>query len=360
MHSATEKQVVYTEVAFAEIWRSAIALISYLLRNWWIILLAGIAGGLLGIYSAWKEKPRYQSYLTFALEESSSGLGGALSLAAEFGLNLGGGKNIFEGDNIIAIFTSRHMIERVLLSPDTLNGKVSSFADTYMQLQKESNKKTVPSRLSNISFPLNQPRENFSYLQDSVLNNIYKEISKSDLIVQKPDKKLNIFLIQFTSLNERFSKVFTERLVKETTEFYTELRSKKSRETLEILENRVAQLRGSLNSAISSRSSIQDANINPAFAIAQAPLQKKQIDISAFGGAYSELYKNLELARYQYLKAIPLLQMIDEPRYPMKKIKRGKLLTGIVYAFLFSMVCILVLLIRRQFKKVTVLQGSAS
>lgn len=353
MAQDAEKQVVYSEIAIADLWRSAAGSVKYLFKKWWVIALIAFAGGLLGVYIAWREKPKYQSHLTFALEENSGGLGGALSLAAEFGFNLGGsGKDIFQGENIISVFTSRRVIERVLLSGDTLNGKAATFADRLMQIN--SGGKPATGRLADIHFPLNQPRASFSYLQDSVLNNLYEGINKNDLAVGKPDKKLDIYEINFTSLDERFSKVFTERLVKETTEFYTELRSKRSRETLEILENRVAELKGSLNTAISSRSSIQDANINPAFASAQAPLQKKQVDISVYGGAYGELYKNLELARYQYLKDIPLLQVIDEPNYPMKKIKRGRLFTGLFFAIAASMFAIIVLLIRRQVKKATV------
>ena len=355
-----QEPVVYTEVAFADMLRSATASFYYLLRKWWLIALMGLMGGVAGVINAWIEKPKYQSNLTFALEESSGSLGGALSLAAEFGFNIGSGKDIFEGDNIITIFTSRRMIERVLLSPDTVNGKTATFADHFIEISRNARQDFIPGRLRKISFPLNQPRTSFSYLQDSILNNIYQSIIKTDLVVRKPDKKLSIYEIQFTSLDERFSKIFTEKLVKETTEFYTELRSKRSRETLEILENRVAQLRGSLNSAITSRSSIQDANINPAFAAAQAPLQKKQVDISVYGGAYAELYKNMELARYQYLKAIPLLQIIDEPRYPMKKIKKGRLLTGIIFAFAASILCIFILLIRRQLKKVMVVHNGQS
>ena len=80
-------------------------------------------------------------------------------------------------------------------------------------------------------------------------------------------------------------------------------------------------------------------------------LQKKQVDISVYGGAYGELFKNLELARYQYLKDIPLLQVIDEPRYPMKKIKRGRLLTGLMFAIGASLLTAFILVVSRPGKK---------
>ncbi|HSR39790.1 MAG TPA: hypothetical protein VLL95_12825, partial [Phnomibacter sp.] len=72
-------------------------------------------------------------------------------------------------------------------------------------------------------------------------------------------------------------------------------------------------------------------------------LQIKQLDASVYGAAYTELFKNLEMARYQFLNDVPLLQVIDEARYPMKRIKPGRLKTGIIVAFIFGFSAILIL-----------------
>lgn len=322
-----------------------------LLKKWWLIAVVGFAGGVIGFWMVYSERPKYQSHLTFALEEGGGGMGGALSLAAEFGLTIGSSKNIFEGENILTLLTSRRIVERVLLSVDTLDGKPITMADYFSKISADSTKKIAPAklspialRLSKVTFPAGQPRSSFSYLQDSVLMNMYRNFSiHGGLKVSKPDKKLNLYEVLVTSYDERFSKVFTDRLITEATDFYVNLKTQKSRETLEILEARVAQIKGSLNTAISSRASIQDANVNPAFQQAQAQLQQKQIDISAYSGTYGELYKNLELARYQYLKDIPLLQIIDAADYPMTRIKRGKLKTSIIFAFAGAFITIILL-----------------
>ena len=320
-----------------------------MLKRWWIIAIAGIIGCTSGYFLAYFEKPKYASHLTFALEDGGSGLGGALSLAAEFGFNLGGSKNLFEGDNILSLLTSRRIVERVLLSVDTLNGQPITMIDYLKKVSTDSTKKEKQLsekelRLSKISFPAGQPRSGFSYLQDSILMTTYLGFIKGGALkVAKPDKKLNLYEISVTTGNERYSKVFTDKLIKEATDFYIELKTKKSKETLNILESRVAQTKGNLNSAITSRASIQDANVNPAFQQAQAQVQKKQVDIQAYGGAYGELYKNLELARYQYLKDMPLLQIIDAADYPMERIKRGKMITGIIFGFTITFFVLLLL-----------------
>ena len=125
----------------------------------------------------------------------------------------------------------------------------------------------------------------------------------------------------------------------------------KNKETLDILEGRVAAMKGNLNTSITKRATVQDVNINPAFAEAQVPVMKQQANIQTYGAAYGELFKNLELARFQYLNEIPLMQIIDEANYPMEKIKLGKLMTGILFAVIGCVLFFMFVIFRSVFKK---------
>ena len=325
---------------------------AYLLKKWWIILPVTILFGAGGVYYATLQKAKYESMLTFSLEDNSSGggLSGALSLAAEFGFSMGTSSGAFAGDNILEILTSRRLVERVLLSTDTVNGKATTLANELIDINGLKKALAKKPALANIAFPPAQDRKQFSYLQDSILFEMQKGILENALKVRKPDKKLNLYEIKYVSLNERFAKIFAEVLIRETTAFYTELRSKRSKETLDILEKRVASLKGSMNSAITTRASIPDLNANPAFSSSQAPLLKQEADVKVYGGAYGEMFKNLEMARYQYLKDLPLLQIIDEPNYPMKKIKQGRLYTGIIFSFVGFILIVGLLILRRIYK----------
>lgn len=309
----------------------------FICKKWWIILIVVLFATSIGVWYAWSTKAKYQSRLTFALEENGGGISGALNLAAEFGLNLGGSSSIFSGDNILQIISSRRVIENVLLSIDTLegSGKPTTLAQQLLDLKRDKKVETgKPLRLFSVSFPAGRQRNSFNYLEDSILYVLYNEDILKNLIAGRPDKKLGIYEVMYTSSDERFAKVFTERLLKETISFYTELRSKKSRQTLEVLEARVASLKSNVGTAIQDRSSVQDANLNPVFSTSQAIAQQKQVDITAYSGAYAELFKNLELARYQFLQDIPLLQIIDNVHYPLKKIKKGRLFTGLLFGTL--------------------------
>jgi len=310
-------------------------------------LIGGCAGFIYGLF----EKPKYESRLSFALDEGGSGdnASGIAGIAAQFGFSLGSGSDeVFGGENITGILKSRRMVERVLLSVDTLDGRIFTLADRYSEIMQKKWKNKAG--IINVKFPPGSAKENLSYIQDSILFCIYTEITKECLDASRPDKKLNIFEINVKSPDERFTKVFTDRILQETSKFYTELRTKKSKQTLDILEERVATLKGNLNNSLSAKAGVLDANTNPAFAAAQVPLQKEQINIQAYGGAYGELFKNLELARYQYLKEIPLLQIIDPADYPMQVIKTGKLKFAITFAILFVLLAAIIKVALKNFK----------
>ena len=161
-----------------------------------------------------------------------------------------------------------------------------------------------------------------------MLYRTYEDFESDYIKIWKPDKYLNLFEVKVVSTNEQFTKLFTETLVNETNNYYKEIRSKKGLETLEILEQRVGEMKGNLSSSITTKAIVQDANVNAAFSQAQVPVQKSQANIQTYGTAYAEMFKNLEIARYQYLKQIPLMQIIDGASYPMHKIKTSKIITS--------------------------------
>ncbi|MEP6674203.1 MAG: Wzz/FepE/Etk N-terminal domain-containing protein [Ferruginibacter sp.] len=322
-------------------------LLKIIFKKWWLFGIAMILGGLGGFYYASLQKPVYQSSLTFALDNGSSDGNNLLSLASQFGVNVSDAKDIFDGDNILEIIKSRRMVEKVLLTSDSFNNKPYTLIEYYLQL----NKKNIHPTDDDVHFPVGQPKESFSYRQDSILYVTFLQLVATSINAERPDRKLMIYEINVTSPNEKFTKVFTERLVSETNNFYIELTSKKSKKTLEVLEERVAAMKGNLNASIVSRASVQDANINPAFAASQVPVARQQANIQVYGGAYGEMFKNLELARFQYLKQIPLMQIIDDANYPMKKIKMSRLKTGLIAAFAAAFFTFFVLWLIRLFKK---------
>jgi hypothetical protein len=328
------------------------AVIKPLLKKWWVFAIVGLVAGIGGVLYATYQKPLYESRLTFSLDGGSNdgALSSAMNLAAQFGLGVGSGQSMFDGDNILEIMKSRRMLEKVLLSVDTFENKQYTLIEYYLEQSDLKEAFSKSSYFKNVSFPVGIKREQLSYLQDSILYNVYLGFSKENLSASRPDKKLSIYEVRVVTANEKLSKIFTDKIVKETDDFYTGITSKKDKETLEILEQRVASLKGNVGTSIDVRSSSQDANVNPAFAAAQSPLLKEQYNIQAYGEAYKEMFKTLEMARYQYLKRIPLLQIIDHADYPMKRIKAGRFSTGLLFSVFSVLIVLLLFLTIRLFR----------
>ena len=132
-----EDNVSNDEISLKELLLKIKEWFKFLLSKRKVIILFGFIGALLGLgYSIYK-KPTYTASLTFALEEGGGSGGGVLSLASQFGFDLGtSGGGAFAGSNLIELFKSRSMVEKTLLSPVKYNKKTISLAEMYLEINE--------------------------------------------------------------------------------------------------------------------------------------------------------------------------------------------------------------------------------
>ena len=329
----------------------------YLLSKWKIILIAGIIGGILGFTYAYFQKPVYTAETTFVLEEGDGGggLGAYAGLASMAGLDIGGGGGgIFQGDNILQLYKSRKMIQEALLSADTFNNKAQLLIDRYIAFNKLREGWEKKPKLVNITFQGNLAT--FTRLQDSIITGIVSDINNNYLEVAKPDKKLSIISVKVKAKDEAFAKAFADRIVRTVNDFYVNTKTKKSAENLAILQFQADSIKRVLNYSISGVAAAIDANpnSNPAFQALRVPSQRKQIDVQANGAAYQEVVKNLEIAKITFRKEKPLIQVIDEPVFPLYNERFGKAKGIILGGIIFGFFSVLYLLIKKAFNGIMV------
>jgi hypothetical protein len=334
----------------------------FLITKWKIILFAGFIGGALGLVIASKQKPTYKAVLTFAMEDDKGGgggggLSGALGLASSFGIDLGGagGGGAFAASNLAELMKSRLLVEKVLLEPIIINSKTISLAEYYIQINKLREGWDKKPTLQNIQFLPNADRSTFTLQQDSILQQIHKRLIDQDrLSIMQKDKKVTILSIIVTSENEIFSKIFCESIAKETSDFYIETKSKKSKINVNVLQRQTDSIRNALNAAITGVANETDNvyNLNPAFNIKGAPSKKKQIDVQANTAILTNLVVQLELAKITLRKETPLIQLIDSPIFPLPKEKYSKWKSIILGGFLAGFLYILILIFGRLYRKI--------
>ncbi len=352
------QQIDNDEISLKELLQKIKEWYLFLLSKWKLIIAVAFIGGIIGFTYAYFQKPIYKASLTFAMEDEKGGgggLSGALGLASSLGIDLGSsGGGAFAGANLIELMKSRKLVEKTLLSPITVNGKTQSLADYYLEINEAKKGWEEKPLLKDISFPVNADRSKFTLQQDSILNNIFNGIVKSNLTISQKDKKVSIISIEANSTNEIFAKTFCETIARETSEYYVEIKSKKSRTNVDILQHQVDSIRGELNGAITGVAAAADNvfNLNMAMNVKRAPSAHRQIDVQANTAILTQLVTNLELAKVSLLKETPLIQIIDKPILPLEKEKVGKLKSLILGGFLAGFLTVLYLVFSELYKKI--------
>jgi hypothetical protein len=350
-----QPQIDNDEISLKELIQKIHEWLAYLKKQWKLIFAVTALGGIIGFVYATFQKPTYQATSTFVLEEDKGGgMSGALGLASSFGLDLGGGGSggLFTSSNIIELMKSGFVVEKTLLNSVQVGGKEISLADYYIQVNELREYWSDKSEIAKISFPANADRTKFSLLQDSILKQISKDLTKDNLTIFQKDKKVSIISLTVKTENELFSKLFCEQLLKETSDFYIETKSKKARLNVDVLQHQADSIRAELNNAITGVAAASDNvyNLNPAFNIKSTPSKRKQVDVQANTAILTQLVAQLELSKVSLRKETPLVQIIDRPILPLDKEKLGRITSFVLGGFLAGLLSLLYLVFGRLYK----------
>ena len=349
-----QQQIDDDEISLKELIQKIQEWIAYLKTQWKLIIGIAALGGIIGFTYASFQKPSYLATTTFVLEEDKGGGGGALGLASSFGFDLGGGGGgLFTSSNIIELMKSRLVVEKTLLNPVQIAGKEISLADYYIQINELKEGWAKKSALANINFPINADRTKFSLEQDSILQTISAGLTKTNLVIAQKDKKVSIISLTVKTESELFSKLFCEQLLKETSDFYIETKSKKSRLNVDILQHQADSIRAELNSAITGVATASDNvyNLNPALNVKRTPRTRRQVDVQANTAILTQLVAQLELSKVSLRKETPLVQLIDRPILPLEKDKVGRLKSLVLGGFLAGFLTVLYLVFGQLYRK---------
>ena len=351
-----QQQIDNDEISLKELIHIIQEWIAYLKTKRKLIIGIAALGGIIGFVYASFQKPSYVATTTFVLDEDKGGggLGGAMGLASSFGFDLGGGSGgLFTSSNIIELMKSRLVVEKTLLNPVQVSGKEISLADYYIQINELKEGWSKKPSLTNINFPVNADRSKFILEQDSILYGISSGLTKSNLTIAQKDKKASIISLTVKTENELFSKLFCEELLKETSDFYIETKSKKSRLNVDILQYQADSIRAELNSAITGVASASDNvyNLNPAYNVKTTPGTRRQVDVQANTAILTQLVAQLELSKVSLRKETPLVQLIDRPILPLEKDKVGRLKSLLLGGFFTGFLTVLYLVFGQLYRK---------
>jgi hypothetical protein len=335
----------------------------YLLSRWLVVLLFGLLGAALGFTYAFFSKTVYTATTTFVLddEKGSGGLGNLAGLASMAGVDLGGaGGGIFQGDNILGLYKSRTMLQQTLLTSVNIGEKKELLVDRYIAFNILNGSWSDKSEIKALPFLVDTLNERNQYLKpnrlrDSILGVIVLDLNRNYLTVAKPDKKLSTIQVDVKAKDEFFAKAFNDALVKNVNEFYINTKTKKTLKNVQILQHKTDSVKRVMNGAIYTAVAVGDAtpNLNPTRQVQRvAPAQKAQFSTETNKAILAEMVKNLEMTKMSLLRETPLIQVVDQPIYPLSKQRIGRIKASLLGCFAAIGLITFILLFRKFLKGV--------
>ncbi len=316
----------------------------YFVTKWKAIAIISVVCGFLGLGLALLKKVKYKSELTFVLSNEDNN--DLASLTSQFGINLGGNNDAFSGNNIINLFKSRKMVRWALFQK--IPKENVKLLDLYVKEKQLEKSFKNEERLTN-TLPFPDDTAKLTPVQDSLLREIHTDLIKNNLTIERPDTKLSFFKITTVFPDEVFSCYFTKYLVDATSKLYIDTKTTTARQNLAMLQNEADSVNRLVNNAITATGTATDQvfNLNPALQVHRTPVYRNQFNATVNEAAYTEILKNLELAKISLQKQSPIYLILDEPHLPLQRIGQGKLVSTIVGLIIGGIIGLAVFVCRR-------------
>jgi uncharacterized protein involved in exopolysaccharide biosynthesis len=323
----------------------------YALSQYKLFLIVCTVTAALGLVYGKLQPHTYKATSTFIVEDKSGSRGGGLSgLASQFGIDVGGltggGAGLFDGDNILEILKSRAIIEKVLLTKiqEDIPQKNTTLAEFYLSfsaLGDKLNSKDIS--IKSLNFSSIDEKSKHSLIQDSVLYLIYKELDKG-IIVEKKNKKSTIITLEASSSNPIFAKMFSENLLKKTSDMYIDIKTGNLSRSIERIQRKADSLESSLTGIYKKSFEIDNTlkllNANTGIKLNTSSSEAATRDKTVSNTLYGEVVKNLETLKLSLINQTPVIQVIDGAKYPLfdqRTPARYFLLIGFAVGFVLSL-----------------------
>ncbi len=285
-----------------------------MLHRFW--LFVGVVVGMLvvGVYGWVAGKQKYNAEFIIAAEQEKSS--GWENLLAQFGMDVGGSNpgGVFVGESLVKLFSVRSSVEEALLRPYQKEGqKTVLLADKFYPDLSNSTR----SALRQVHFQEDITKNNAA--TDSALWFLFEYINKNVLSASKPDKKQTFISVNCKHSNDTLALRFAETMIDVVTEKYIRSITRNVRKSLMVLRKEADSIQTVMNKNILRNANNMDYNINPLLQSAKVEQNKSLIDMQISISLYGEIVKNLKLAELALKKQTPLIEIVDVPHFPLKK-----------------------------------------
>ena len=337
------------EVSLRDILKNIGEYIRFIFSKWWLLVICAALGGVLGYLYTYKQVPVYTATCTFILDGAGAGaptslqglpqlLGGQSAPASSGGGLLG----LFQTSNYPALYKSRRILEKLMLSEANFNGKEMLLIDYYIDLKKY---RTGPlkSQFENLNF--NIRKEQFTSKHNLVIDMVLSDMKKL-FTIQNAEVGPPVLSIRAQTPDSLLSKIVSEKIIEIVNEFYIETKNYKAKENIEKLEKNSDSLKRALFTAMNSVASAQEQipNANTAYQTVKLPPQKRQLEVGFLQSLYTTTASELATARNEMRGIPPFIIVLDKPTFPLP-LSEPDIKTGIALGIAASIILATLILI---------------
>ncbi len=330
------------DIKLTEIISQIEKLFKILLQRWKLLVIVGFVGGVLGFVYASIQKPSYIARLSFMLNDKDSGIPSSLSSLAGLA-GLGGGAGSTSDDRIVFMASSRFILANALLTKETINGKNDLLINHYIDFNQMVDGFASDTALQGFERFTHSEQNQLTYQENKVMDKVIKAFLEGKMLSITAKKKTGlvtqsagIVLLEFNSLSENFSKLFTENLYEKLSSYYVNKSIERQLFHYNIIQHRADSIQEELLKTENSGAAFIDQNQNVVRMSRRMDGERLRKKMDILNMMYGEVLKNLEIAKFTLENQTPSLIVVDIPTLPLEKKKMSRLKTAIVGAFLLG------------------------
>jgi hypothetical protein len=293
-------------------------------------------------------KEVFTAETTFIIEKEQSGASDFGKAAADLvGISLGSmgqQSGLFDTDHIEKLYLSNRMLKETFLTPCTIRKDSARLITHLGKHQKLLNQWSGIYDNGDFSFEI--PIEEYTIKHDSILLEVFEDFKEKQLIVDRPDRKLEILSVKVNSSDQLFAKRFNEVLVNKVNNFYLDVKTRNTGENVRVLKIQMDSLKALLDYKLEYMDSLNRRfpNVNPNFSSLNIENAKVNYEIEATGEAYVEIAKSYEMAKMSHLNSTPIIQLLDVPVLPLRTNKEKLLKTIVISIFIGGVLSVIYIL----------------
>ncbi|MBO0936920.1 hypothetical protein J2I47_10225 [Fibrella sp. HMF5335] len=327
------------------------AKIRQVIRRNWYILIAAIALGLVIGYiidATSTKKTTYSAKIVFNLGGGGGGgglgsMGDIGALASAFGVGQAApDANIFSGENFIQYAKSRPVVEKTLMKTVKINGQDTLLVNYYIAHSGIREKEWEKSKeFENYHFPRAKTRDEYTKDDNTAMAIIYERLL-GELSIKGVDRKSSFMALGATTEHELLSKALVENHIETIEADYRKKQTKKTREMLTMLSDRVDSLGRVMTGTENKLARYMNENQQVIVAQNQINEGRLQRNSSFLTSQYYGALTQLDNMKLSLIREQPLFTIIEDVYLPLYKEVPGKIGTqaGVAIGLVLGVVAI--------------------